>query len=309
MLTIRTDQSPLFLQHAQRCHAFRAVRELAAQYPAFFRQLLPRDIDAAAKEALDCAATLGLAGSVGAIERFVALWFSAGPRFHERPAVVALLATQSLPAEARLEQVIFALTDDDVAALGPVLPTPQTKPLACGEAAAITDGIRLRALTTADAPELAGVLADAAVSGPAGLDHLRNTDDVRTWIDALIRNRSCLACAIADDGTGAIGAVVLRTLGYAAGLSYWLGQPYWGKRIGTRAVRIVLRYARSVQGLEHVFARVAAQAERSQRLLHGLGFQQLALAGPIGPAMPILYHLGPTTDAGDLRSIALSVLE
>jgi RimJ/RimL family protein N-acetyltransferase len=51
----------------------------------------------------------------------------------------------------------------------------------------------------------------------------------------------------------------------------------WGHGIGSTALRILMDYAFTVQGLERVYAEVYTFNTRSRRLFEGLGFQQEGL--------------------------------
>lgn len=48
----------------------------------------------------------------------------------------------------------------------------------------------------------------------------------------------------------------------------------WGRGIGSAALRLLMDYAFTVQGLERIYAEVYPFNTRSQRLFEGLGFQQ-----------------------------------
>lgn len=57
-----------------------------------------------------------------------------------------------------------------------------------------------------------------------------------------------------------------------ADLTFWVGRPFWGKGIGTAAVRIATSYAFDTLGLERVQAFVYDWNEASPRVLEHCGF-------------------------------------
>jgi len=67
---------------------------------------------------------------------------------------------------------------------------------------------------------------------------------------------------------------VRRGVSQAATLGYWMGQPYAGQGIMTRAVRATIAYAFEFQGLHRIEAACLPTNEPSKRLLQRVGFQQ-----------------------------------
>ncbi|MBX3025493.1 GNAT family N-acetyltransferase [bacterium] len=59
----------------------------------------------------------------------------------------------------------------------------------------------------------------------------------------------------------------------SAEIGYWLGEPYWGRGIATRAVRAVTEWAFATSALERVFACVFATNPASARVLTNAGYQ------------------------------------
>jgi 8-oxo-dGTP diphosphatase len=56
---------------------------------------------------------------------------------------------------------------------------------------------------------------------------------------------------------------------------YWVGRPYWGRGIATAAMQLLLGIARLDLGLRLVTAHTLEHNERSVRVLHKLGFNQV----------------------------------
>lgn len=59
---------------------------------------------------------------------------------------------------------------------------------------------------------------------------------------------------------------------YSAELGYWLGEPYWGKNIATRSVRLIVEYGFKELDLNRIFAGVYEFNPASMRVLEKCGF-------------------------------------
>ena len=75
-----------------------------------------------------------------------------------------------------------------------------------------------------------------------------------------------------------VGVLQLAAIDHAekrAAISIFIGpKELWGRGIGSTALRLLLDYAFTVQGLERVFAEVYGFNTRSQRLMERVGFQK-----------------------------------
>ncbi len=60
---------------------------------------------------------------------------------------------------------------------------------------------------------------------------------------------------------------------YNAELGYWIGEEYWGKGIGTKAVQLVCEYCFSETDLNRIFASIFSYNKASMRVLEKNGFQ------------------------------------
>lgn len=101
------------------------------------------------------------------------------------------------------------------------------------------------------------------------------TEDAERWL-ALVAAQDPLtsfAIAAADDVVGGIGFHLRQDVYRAtAELGYWLGEPYWGQGIATRAVRAVTIWAFESFPLERMQARVFESNPASCRVLEKAGF-------------------------------------
>lgn len=82
------------------------------------------------------------------------------------------------------------------------------------------------------------------------------------------------AIATADEAIGGIGLqrqVDVHRL--SAEIGYWLGEPWWGRGIATRAVRAVTEWTFATTALERLFACVFATNPASARVLAKAGYQ------------------------------------
>lgn len=83
-----------------------------------------------------------------------------------------------------------------------------------------------------------------------------------------------LAIATAAEAIGGIG---LQRQGdvhrLTAEIGYWLGEPFWGRGIATRAVTAVTTWAFAATPLERIFAYVFATNPASARVLAKAGYQ------------------------------------
>ncbi|PST82599.1 GNAT family N-acetyltransferase [Pedobacter yulinensis] len=78
-----------------------------------------------------------------------------------------------------------------------------------------------------------------------------------------------------DEGLAGIGSTLLQSDVYrhSAEIGYWLAQPFWGRGIGTEAVRLLTAHAFSIAGITRVFAGVFANNPASMRVLEKNGYR------------------------------------
>ncbi|MFY9228802.1 MAG: GNAT family protein, partial [Bacteroidales bacterium] len=58
----------------------------------------------------------------------------------------------------------------------------------------------------------------------------------------------------------------------SAEIGYWIGEPYWGMGIATKAVRLITEYGFNTLGLVRIYTGVFDFNKASQRVLEKAGF-------------------------------------
>lgn len=98
-------------------------------------------------------------------------------------------------------------------------------------------------------------------------------DDVPPFAGLKVGGKTCWGLHVDHQLAGVIGI----TLGKGAEqgdltLGYWLGRPYWGKGLATRAVGAVSKWAFAVAGARRITANVFSWNPASGRVLEKNGF-------------------------------------
>lgn len=110
-------------------------------------------------------------------------------------------------------------------------------------------------------------------------------DDADRWVRRCGERDDDVQLAVVVDGE-AVGGVSLklerRNPERIGELGYWLGEPYWGRGIMTRAVEQVSEVAFERHGFDQVQATVRASNPASARVLEKAGFQVIAKLRPGG---------------------------
>jgi len=105
--------------------------------------------------------------------------------------------------------------------------------------------------------------------------HPYTEDDARAWVRFAMAQNPEVNFAIAsyEEVIGGIGlhpqSDVHRR---SAGIGYWLGEPYWGKGIATRAVQALTEYAFANFDLARIFGEVFEWNPASARVLEKAGY-------------------------------------
>jgi len=60
----------------------------------------------------------------------------------------------------------------------------------------------------------------------------------------------------------------------SAEMGYWIGEPFWGKGIGTKATDLICDYAFQNLGVERIFSSVFEYNKASMRVLEKSGFEK-----------------------------------
>ena len=110
--------------------------------------------------------------------------------------------------------------------------------------------------------------------------HPYTHEDAGEWLDAALRQdpETNFVIATAEELIGTIG---LR-LGddvyrHSAEIGYWLGEPFWGRGIASRAVSTLVDWGFDNFSLLRVFAYVFGENPASMRVLEKAGFEREAV--------------------------------
>ena len=113
----------------------------------------------------------------------------------------------------------------------------------------------------ANNPEIAKNLRDA-------FPHPYTLDDAHTFINMASKSTSIFAIEIAGKACGGIGLHPQQDIyRLNAEMGYWLGQPFWGQGIVSRAINHVVRYGFEHLPVERIFAVPFGSNLASQRVL------------------------------------------
>ncbi len=100
-------------------------------------------------------------------------------------------------------------------------------------------------------------------------------EDAREWIERANAPQPNLAYAIASNEE-AVGAIGLRlqqdVYRRSADIGYWLGEPFWGQGIATKAVRALTEYAFANLDLIRLYGAVFEWNPASARVLEKAGY-------------------------------------
>ncbi|WP_430748904.1 GNAT family N-acetyltransferase [Candidatus Enterococcus moelleringii] len=136
----------------------------------------------------------------------------------------------------------------------------------------------LREWRLEDAKELAALLNNQKIQANLrdGLPYpYRKTDAEEFILTTLLTNRELsLAIVVEDRVIGSIGVfrqenIHVRT----AEIGYYLGEPYWGKGLGTAALKQICQYIFETTDIVRLFAEPFSDNISSCRILEKAGFQ------------------------------------
>ena len=105
--------------------------------------------------------------------------------------------------------------------------------------------------------------------------HPYTAKDAEEWVKSSTDSAPAtfLAIASSDEAIGSIGLMPQDDVHFrSAELGYWLGEPFWGQGIATRAVRAFSEYAFANFDLIRLFAIVFEWNPASARVLEKSGF-------------------------------------
>jgi RimJ/RimL family protein N-acetyltransferase len=140
-----------------------------------------------------------------------------------------------------------------------------------------TERLRLRRPEESDAPTLARLASDFAVSSmTTRMPYPYDVEDARGFID-LARSldlRHQVTFVLEHKDAGVIGCLGFhRSSGTSpVEMGYWLGRPYWAKGLATEAARGALRWAAEDWGRRVVMSGHFADNDASANVLIKTGF-------------------------------------
>lgn len=140
------------------------------------------------------------------------------------------------------------------------------------------DKIRLRRLAMTDKKVIANLCNNKKI-----WDNLKDSfpfpyleSDAEEFINLTLKEHPQYNFGITYEGdlAGLIGLIKQKDVyRLSAELGYWIGEPYWGHGIATRAVRFMVDYAFERLGLIRLFSGVYDFNRASQRVLEKAGFK------------------------------------
>ncbi len=148
----------------------------------------------------------------------------------------------------------------------------------------IGDGFAIRSFTAADAEAIVKYADNRSVSVQLRdlFPHPYTLRDAHEWLAAAMNQEPERNFAIAspEEVIGGIGVGLGRGERRIPGeVGYWLGEPFWGRGIATRAVMAFTKYAFETYDLVRVYAEVYSSNPASARVLEKAGY---ALDGRFG---------------------------
>lgn len=146
------------------------------------------------------------------------------------------------------------------------------------------DTLYLRELTEDDVPAWFERASDPESAMLAGDPIPESVEMGVHWLERhreRFRQQTALRWAIVPNGStesvGTIGLTITSKQERVAELGIVIGRAYWGKGIGTSAVRLVVDYAFSTLGLAEIQAEVLQRNLASRRVFEKVGFQLLRM--------------------------------
>lgn len=138
--------------------------------------------------------------------------------------------------------------------------------------------VNLRRLTLSDAPEIARLINNRKI-----WDNLRDfipnpygVQDGEFFVNLTQKENPPQTFGIVVDEThlcGVIGLVIQQDVHrFSAEIGYWIGEEYWGKGIGTKAIHLMVDYGFNELSLNRIFSGVFEYNQPSMRILEKCGF-------------------------------------
>jgi RimJ/RimL family protein N-acetyltransferase len=141
--------------------------------------------------------------------------------------------------------------------------------------------IKLRNLEKSDNQQIANLLNNKKIwdNLKDHIPHPYTLEDADYFIDLVQKESSPNnAFAIVKDGQELCGVIGLVKQGdiyrMTAELGYWIGDPFWGNNIATRAIKLITDYGFSELLLERIFAGVFGFNKPSMSVLEKNGYKK-----------------------------------
>jgi len=172
----------------------------------------------------------------------------------------------------------------------PTAPAPTAQPATAGAAPEypplIGKRVTLRVGRREDAESIYRLANNPIIAAMTGMPHpYPGIAGAEQWIESTWRRlaaRTEIHLAITLTGEDqAIGYIGLNSIDYdnkSTELGYWLGEPYWGRGLGTEAAALMIAHAFRELGLNRVFARCRDDNRRSYRVMEKIGMRFEGLA-------------------------------
>jgi RimJ/RimL family protein N-acetyltransferase len=143
----------------------------------------------------------------------------------------------------------------------------------------LKDGkIRLRPLRYADRDLLASLANNKKIWNNLRdmFPHPYTLEEAEKFLDMVKQQEPLITFAIEYEFQfcGVIGLLLQQDVyRKSAEIGYWIGEPYWGKGIVTKALTLATQYAFDTLELERLFANIFQGNEASKNVLEKCGFQ------------------------------------
>ncbi|EAY30332.1 acetyltransferase [Microscilla marina ATCC 23134] len=145
-----------------------------------------------------------------------------------------------------------------------------------------SDEVILRVLTSSDVPDIARLMNNKNIWDNVRdyIPHPYTEQDGQAFVDATQTENPPLTFAITHQEAlcGVIGLVrLVNEQRHVAELGYWLGEPYWGKNIMTKALKLTTDYAFQQLGIIRLQTIVFEYNTGSMRVLEKCGYTREAV--------------------------------
>ena len=143
-----------------------------------------------------------------------------------------------------------------------------------------TARLRLRELSTADIPEIVGLLADPAIAEMTlNIPYPYRTSDAVYWLNTAYQgfaNHEQYVFGVEQRATGLfVGGIGLTLLSRfdRAEAGYWMGRPFWGQGFATEALQALLHFGFDNLKLHKIIATHLTKNPASGRVMQKAGMR------------------------------------